>query len=227
MDNGYKKRIIIVDDHPIMQKGLSTILEAEHGFEVVKKFDNAEEVLKVYEEVSPDMAIVDISLPGMSGLELVKHLSSRDPDLKILVVSRHDESLYAERVIRAGAKGYVMKLEAGEQLVKAINKILKGGIYVSDEVSEKLLMGMARGNKEMNTSPIDQLSDRELEVFEFTGKGNTTREIAEKLHLSVKTVESYRARIKTKLNLDNATELMMHAVKWVEGEKRRGDVDID
>lgn len=227
MDNGYKKRIIIVDDHPIMQKGLSTILEAEHGFEVVEKFDNAEEVLKVYEDLSPDLAIIDISLPGMSGLELVKHLSSRDPELKILVVSRHDESLYAERVIRAGAKGYVMKLEAGEQLVKAIKKILKGGIYVSDEVSEKLLMGMARGNKEINTSPIDQLSDRELEVFEFTGKGNTTREIAEKLHLSVKTVESYRARIKTKLNLDNATELMMHAVKWVEGEKRRGNVDIE
>lgn len=225
MDNGYKKRIIIVDDHPIMQKGLSTILEAEHGFEVVEKFDNAEEVLKVYEDLSPDLAIIDISLPGMSGLELVKHLSSRDPELKILVVSRHDESLYAERVIRAGAKGYVMKLEAGEQLVKAIKKILKGGIYVSDEVSEKLLMGMARGNKEMNTSPIDQLSDRELEVFEFTGKGNTTREIAEKLHLSVKTVESYRARIKTKLNLDNATELMMHAVKWVEGEKRKGELE--
>lgn len=227
MDNGYKKRIIIVDDHPIMQKGLSTILEAEHGFEVIEKFDNAEEVLKVYEELSPDLAVVDISLPGMSGLELVKHLASRDPDLKILVVSRHDESLYAERVIRAGAKGYVMKLEAGEQLVSAIKKILKGGIYVSDEVSEKLLMGMARGNKEMNTSPIDQLSDRELEVFEFTGKGNTTREIAEKLHLSVKTVESYRARIKTKLNLNNATELMMHAVKWVEGENRREDLDLD
>jgi len=210
-----------------MQKGLSTILEAEHGFEVVEKFDNAEEVLKVYEELSPDLAVIDISLPGMSGLELVKHLASRDPELKIVVVSRHDESLYAERVIRAGAKGYVMKLEAGDQLIKAIKKILKGGIYVSDEVSEKLLMGMARGNKEMNTSPIDQLSDRELEVFEFTGKGNTTREIAEKLHLSVKTVESYRARIKTKLNLDNATELMMHAVKWVEGENRRENLDLD
>lgn len=225
MENGYKKRIIIVDDHPIMQKGLSTILEAEHGYEVVERFDNAEEVLKQYGDLSADLAIVDISLPGMSGLELVKHLASRDPELKILVVSRHDESLYAERVIRAGAKGYVMKLEAGEQLIKAIKKILKGGIYVSEEVSEKLLMGMAMGQKDINNSPIDQLSDRELEVFEFTGKGNTTREIAEKLHLSVKTVESYRARIKTKLNLDNATELMMHAVKWVEGENRGEDFE--
>lgn len=220
MDNGYKKRIIIVDDHPVMQKGLATILEAEHGFEVLAQFDNAEEVLKQYDDLSVDLAVIDISLPGMSGLELVKHLATRDPDLKILVVSRHDESLYAERVIRAGAKGYVMKLEAGEQLIKAIKKVLKGGIYVSEEVSEKLLMGMAMGQKDINNSPIDQLSDRELEVFEFTGKGNTTREIAEKLHLSVKTVESYRARIKSKLNLDNATELMMHAVKWVEGEQK-------
>lgn len=221
MSNEYKKRIIIVDDHPMMQKGLTMTLQAEHGFEVIKQFDRAEEALQEFEELSPDLAIVDISLPGMSGLELVKHLSSRDPGLKILVVSRHDESLYAERVIRAGAKGYVMKLEASEKLIKAVNKIFKGGIYVSDEVSEKLLMGMARGQKEINESPIEQLSDRELEVFEFTGKGNTTRDIAEKLHLSVKTVESYRARIKTKLNLDNATELMMHAVKWVEGENNR------
>lgn len=222
MDNGYKKRIIIVDDHPMMQKGLAMTLEAEHGFEVVKQFSRAEEALQEFEELSPDLAIVDISLPGMSGLELVKHLVSRDPDFKILVISRHDESLYAERVIRAGAKGYLMKLEAGDKLIKAVKKVLKGGIYVSDEVSEKLLMGMARGQKEIDQSPIEQLSDRELEVFEFTGKGNTTRDIAEKLHLSVKTVESYRARIKTKLNLDNATELMMHAVKWVEGEKNRG-----
>lgn len=227
MDNGYKKRIIIVDDHPIMQKGLSTILEAEHGFEVVQQFGNAEEVLKLYDDLTVDLAVIDISLPGMSGLELVKHLATRDPDLRILVVSRHDESLYAERVIRAGAKGYVMKLEAGEQLIKAIKKVLRGGIYVSEEVSEKLLMGMALGHKEINNSPIDQLSDRELEVFEFTGKGNTTREIAEKLHLSVKTVESYRARIKSKLNLDNATELMMHAVKWVEGEKQGDDLNLE
>lgn len=221
MENNHKKKIIIVDDHPIMQKGLALTLEAEISFEVVKQFSRAEQALQEYEDLSPDLAIVDISLPGMSGLELVKHLASRDPDLKILVVSRHDESLYAERVIRAGAKGYLMKLEAGEKLLKAVRKILRGGIYVSDEVSEKLLLGMARGQKDITDSPIDQLSDRELEVFEFTGRGHTTREIAKKLHLSVKTVESYRARIKTKLNLDNATELMMHAVKWVEEENKR------
>ncbi|MFH5833136.1 response regulator [Halalkalibaculum sp. DA384] len=218
MSNGYKRKVIIVDDHPMMRKGLAQTLDNELEFDVVAQFDRAEEAIQKFEELSPDLMIVDISLPGMSGLELVKHLTARDEEVKILVVSRHDETLYAERVIRAGAKGYVMKLEAGEVLVKALRKIMKGGIYVSSEVSEKLLMGMARGQKDMNESPIDQLSDRELEVFELTGKGNSTREIAEKLHLSIKTVESYRARIKTKLNLENATELMVHAVKWAENE---------
>lgn len=214
----FKKRIVIVDDHPMMLKGLVMTLNAEHGFEVIGQYSRAEEALQKSSELKPDLAIVDISLPGMSGLELIKHLVGLDGNIKILVVSRHEEILYAERVLRAGAKGYVMKQEAGEEMVKAAKKILNGGIYVSDEVSEKLLMGMAGGQKNLSQSPIDLLSDRELEVFEMTGQGNNTREIAERLHLSVKTVESYRARIKTKLNLENATELMMHAVKWVESE---------
>lgn len=130
----------------------------------------------------------------------------------------HEENLYAERVLRAGAKGYVMKQEAGDVLIKAVRKILNGRIHVSDAINEKLLLGMTSGQKDLNKSPLDLLSDRELEVFELTGKGNNTREIAGKLHLAVKTVESYRARIKTKLNLENATELMMHAVKWAETE---------
>lgn len=218
MDNYFKKRMIVVDDHPIMQKGLAATLDAEHGFEVVGQLECAEEVIERFDELDPNLAVVDISLPGMSGLELVKHLTARDPDFKILVVSRHEETIYAERAIRAGAKGYVMKMEAGDVLLKAVKKILNGGIYVSEEVSEKLLTGMARGQGDISESPINLLSDRELEVFELTGKGNTTREIAEKLHLSIKTVESYRARIKTKLNLENATELMMHAVKWIEHE---------
>ncbi|MDX1639397.1 MAG: response regulator transcription factor [Balneolaceae bacterium] len=218
MSNGYKKRIAIVDDHPMMRKGLAQTLDNEHEFTVVAQYDRAEEAIQNYDELAPDLMIVDVSLPGMSGLELVKHLTARDSEVKILVVSRHDETLYAERVIRAGAKGYVMKLEAGEVLIKAARKIMNGGIYVSNEVSEKLLMGMARGQKDISESPIDLLSDRELEVFELTGKGNSTREIADKLHLSIKTVESYRARIKTKLNLENATELMVHAVKWVDNE---------
>lgn len=202
----------------MMRKGLAMTLDSEPGLEVSGQFDRAEEALQKYEEIDPDLIIVDVSLPGMSGLELIKNLIARDPEAKILVISRHDESLYAERAIRAGAKGYVMKLEAGDVLLKAVRKVLNGGIYVSEEVSERLLMGMSRGQKDIMESPMDKLSDRELEVFELTGKGNSTREIAEKLHLSVKTVESYRARIKTKLNLENATELMVHAVKWVESE---------
>lgn len=219
MAANFRKKIVIVDDHPVMRKGLSVTLDAEHGFEVVAQLERAEEVIQKYESLSPDVAVIDISLPGMSGLELIKNLVTMDPDLKILVVSRHEETLYAERVLRAGAKGYVMKQEAAEVLLKATKKILNGGIYVSDEVSEKLLLGMSRRKKKLSESPVDLLSDRELEVFEFTGKGHTTREIAHKLHLSVKTIESYRARIKTKLNLENATELMMHAVKWAENEQ--------
>jgi len=218
MGSDFKKRIVIVDDHPLMRKGLALTLESDPIFEVVEQLNRGGEVLPKVDKLNPDVIIVDVSLPGMSGLELVKHVISQREDQKILVVSRHDESLYAERVLRAGAKGYIMKLEAGEVLLKAIRKVLNGGIYVSEEVSERLLMGMARGQKDQMESPIETLSDRELEVFELTGKGNSTREIAEKLHLSVKTVESYRARIKTKLNLENATELMVHAVKWVETE---------
>lgn len=216
MANSFKKRIVIVDDHPLMRKGIALTFESDQTFEVVQKFDRGEELIPKLDDLNPDLIIIDVSLPGMSGLELIKHVISQKEDQKILVVSRHDESLYAERVIRAGAKGYVMKLEIGDVLLKAVRKVLNGGIYVSDEVSERLLMGMAKGKKEMMQSPIEMLSDRELEVFELTGKGNSTRDIAKQLHLSVKTIESYRARIKTKLNLENATELMVHAVKWVE-----------
>lgn len=219
MSNSFKKSVVIVDDHPLMRQGLVLIFDNDPGFEVIKEIGRGEELIQQLDDLNPDLILVDVSLPGMSGLELVKHIISQKEDQKILVVSRHDETLYAERVIRAGAKGYVMKLEAGEVLLKAAKKVLNGGIYVSDEVSERLLLGMARGQKEIMESPISKLSDRELEVFELTGKGNTTRDIAEKLHLSVKTVESYRARIKTKLNLENATELMVHAVKWVETEQ--------
>ncbi len=218
MSTTFKKSIVIVDDHPLMRKGLALTLDSDPKYEVIEQLERGEELIQRLDELSPDLIIVDVSLPGMSGLELVKHIISQKEDQKMLVVSRHDESLYAERVIRAGAKGYVMKLEASEVLLKAVRKVMNGSIYVSEEVSERLLLGMARGQKEVMESPIEKLSDRELEVFELTGKGNSTRDIAEKLHLSVKTVESYRARIKTKLNLKNATELMVHAVKWVETE---------
>ena len=212
------ERILIVDDHPLMRKGLAMTIGAEPDLEVVAQVENAEDALEALEETEPGLAIVDISLPGMSGLELLKHMQALRPELPVLVVSRHDESLYAERAIRAGARGYVMKLEAADVIVKAIRRVLNGGIYVSDEINERLLLGMARGRDSLAKSPLEVLSDRELEVFELTGRGRSTREIAEKLYLSIKTVESYRARIKEKLNLNNAAELMQHAVNWVEGE---------
>ncbi|MEM1126091.1 MAG: response regulator transcription factor [Bacteroidota bacterium] len=212
-------RLILVDDHPLMRKGLAMTLDAETDIDVVVQADSAEQALSMIDAESLDLAVVDISLPGMSGLELVKHLQALHPSLLVLVVSRHDELLYAERAIRAGARGYVMKMEAGDVIVKAVRRVLAGGVYVSEEINERLLMGMATGRRSLAQSPLEVLSDRELEVFELTGRGISTREIAEQLHLSVKTVESYRARIKTKLNLNTAAELMQHAVQWVEGER--------
>ena len=212
-------RIVVVDDHPLMRKGLVLSLEAESDITVCGQASNAEDALGLVETQNPDLVIVDISLPGMSGLELIKQVHAIRPGMKTLVVSRHDESLYAERAIRAGAKGYVMKLEAPDVMVKAVRRVMNGGIYVSDEINERLLLGMASGHEMLAQSPLEVLSDRELEVFELTGRGCGTRDISERLHLSVKTVESYRARIKTKLNLNSAAELMQHAVQWVEGEK--------
>ncbi len=214
-----KKRILIVDDHPLVRKGLALTLEAEPDLEVCAQAASAEEALSLLDKVQPDLAIVDISLPGMSGLELIKHLQAWKQHLPVLVISRHDEALYAERAIRAGARGYVMKVEAVEVIVKAVRRVLAGGLYVSEELSERLLLSMTGHRRALETrSPVELLSDRELEVFELTGRGLTTREIAERLHLSVKTVESYRARIKAKLGLRTAAELMQHAVQWVENE---------
>ncbi|MEL6445409.1 MAG: response regulator transcription factor [Bacteroidota bacterium] len=211
-------RLLLVDDHPLLRKGLALTLNAEPDLDVVGQAASAEEALEAFGTLDPDVALIDISLPGMSGLELLKHLLALKPDLLTLVVSRHDEALYAERAVRAGAKGYVMKVEAADEIVQAVRHVLRGGIYMSEDLKDRLLFGAAVGRKAPMQSPLEVLSDRELEVFEMTGRGLPTREIAERLHLSVKTVESYRARIKTKLSLDSGTELMQHAVRWVESE---------
>ncbi len=211
-------RILLVDDHPLLRTGLALTLDDEPDFEVVGQAADAEEALDVVDRLDPDLVVVDLSLPGMGGLELVKHLQTIRPQTRTLVVSRHDESLYAERAVRAGARGYVSKLEAGEKIVDAVRTVLRGGIYLSEDVKDKMLFGAASGRDPM-ASPLEVLSDRELEVFEMTGRGVETKEVAERLHLSVKTVESYRARIKTKLGLTNSTELIAHAVRWVEDNR--------
>lgn len=220
MNNPFMKKILIVDDHPMMRKGLTSTLELEPDLEVAFQCQKAEEVLKVLENFRPDLMLVDVSLPGMSGIELVKNLIFQDSELKILVVSRHEESLYGERALRAGAKGYIMKFEPSETLIKAVRKVLSGGIYVSDELNEKLLLNAMHGKKEGSVSSIDILSDRELEVFELIGHGKSSAEIAEQLHLASKTVETYRSRIKEKMDFKNSTEMIFHAVKWVESEHK-------
>ncbi len=212
-------RLLLVDDHPIMRRGLALTLGAETDLTIAEQADSAEQALDlVGRGIEVDLVVADVSLPGMSGLELVKHLAAIRPGLPVLVVSRHDESLYAERALRAGARGYVMKLEDPAVLVEAVRRVLRGGVYVSAAISDRLLLGLSGGTNLARQSPADLLSDRELEVFEMTGRGIATREIAERLHLSVKTVESYRARIKTKLGLDTAAELMQHAVTWVKDD---------
>ncbi|REL37725.1 DNA-binding response regulator [Rhodohalobacter sp. SW132] len=219
MANSFKKRVVIVDDHPIMRKGLVSTIEAEPGYEVVAQFERAEDALERFEGLDANLAIVDVSLPGMSGIELVKNLLFQYPDLLSLVVSRHDVSLYAERALRAGAKGYVMKFEPSDVLLKAVRKVLNGGMFLSEEIGEKLLLNALSGKSGTLESPVDVLSDRELEVFELTGRGKSSAEIAEQLHLAVKTIETYRFRIKEKLNFKNSTEFIFYAVKWVDSEK--------
>jgi len=214
-----KKKIIIVDDHPIMRKGLVSTLETEQGYEVTAQFERAEDAILAISKYKPDLLIVDISLPGMSGLELIKNVIFQDSKQKMLVISRHEESIYAERSLRAGAKGYMMKFEPSEILLKAIRKVLNGGIYVSDEIADKLLMSAMSGVKPVLNSPVDILSDRELEVFELIGRGKSSNEIADQLHLAVKTIETYRSRIKEKMDFKNSTVLVVHAVKWIESEK--------
>lgn len=211
-----KKKIYIVDDHPLMRKGMAMTLDNSVEFSVCGQSESAEEALSEIPSLKPDACVVDISLPGMNGIELVKNLLAQLPDMKILVVSRHDEELYAERAIRAGAKGYVMKLEAGDVLVTAVRQIMNGGIYLSDKIGSQLIMKIASGQS-TGDNPLEILSDRELEVFELTGKGESTKEIAQRLHVSVKTIDTYRARIKEKMQLKTANELMRRAVQWVEG----------
>ncbi len=211
-----KKRIVLVDDHPLIRKGIALTLEESNTYEVCAQFSSAEEALSKISEVNPDGAVVDISLEGMNGIELVKHLRSLNKEIKILMVSRHDEDVYAERALRAGANGYVMKQMAAEVLSTALDKVFSGGIYISEVINARMLQqAMGQLNPE-NMSPIELLSDRELEVFEHIGKGLTNKDIAAKMHISAKTVETYKVRIREKMGLENSHELTMSAIEWVK-----------
>lgn len=214
-----KKRILIVDDHPMMREGLSQLIGQESDLEVCGQTGSAREGLDLVNRLKPDLVLVDISLPGKNGLELIKDIQALRPGTGVLVISMHDESLYAERVLRAGGRGYVMKQEGGKKLMEAMRQVLDGKIFVSDKISAKILEIFSGNRPDAATQPVQCLTDREFEVFQFIGKGLDVREIAEKLHLSVKTVEVHRRNIKQKLKLKSVAELLRYAVRWVESEQ--------
>ncbi len=213
-----KHKIFIVDDHPIVRKGLTQLINQESDLIVCGEADSANNALEILKKLKPDLVIVDISLQGIDGIELIKIMKVRFSGLPVLVVSMHDESIFAERALRAGARGYIMKQEAIERMMEAIRKVLKGDLYISERVSKNIVKRFIDGKAEASSSPVEILSDRELEVFQLIGQGYGTSQIAQELHLSIKTVESYRANIKEKLKLKNATELIKHAVHWSENK---------
>lgn len=212
-----KAKVLIVDDHPIVRQGVGQLINQEADLMVCAEAETASDALKAIAAHQPDVAVVDLSLKGVSGLELIKDIKVRFPTLPVLVLSMFDETIYAERVLRAGARGYMMKEEATQKVLMAIRRVLNGEIYLSDAMASHLLSVITTGAKDGKTSPVDLLSDRELEVFQLIGEGLGTSQIARKLHLSPKTIETYRAHIKEKLNLESATELLQHAIQWTQG----------
>lgn len=198
--------------------GLVYLIESEPDLKVLWKAENAAQALQVVLKEKPDLVLTDITLPDKNGLELIKDLRAIHPELFILVVSMHDESLYAERALRAGARGYITKQAGGERLMTAIRQILAGGIAVSDKITARIMEAFSGRNAGSDNSPASKLSDREFEVYELIGRGKSTKEIAQQLHLSDKTVAVHRAHIKGKLGFTSAGELAHHAIRWVEGQ---------
>ena len=213
-----KAKVLVVEDYPIVRRGLVSLIAGQEDLTLCGEADSAEHALETIGESKPDVVIVEIPVKGANAIQLIKDIKTRCPESHVLVLSRHDESLYAERTLRAGAEGYVMKQEATETLLAAIRQVLRGDIWVSEDVAKRMLQKFVDRRSPGLVSPVDALSDRELAVFEFIGRGLGTRQIAAKLDLSVKTVETYRAHIKRKLGLKNATELVQHAVHWVQSE---------
>lgn len=209
-----KTRIMIVDDHPLVRQGLRTLIEGEADLQVSAEAEDATGALQAVEQDAPDLAIIDISLSDGNGLELIKQIKAVNSEVRMLVSSMHDESLYAERSLHAGAMGYVNKHEPPETLIEAIRQVMKGKVWLSERMSERVFQRVLKGDSAMEKSPVDNLSDRQLEVFELIGQGLNTREIAEKLHLSPKTVETHQDNIKEKLNLASNLELVRYATQW-------------
>lgn len=212
-----KVRLFLVDDHPLVREWLAQLLQGEADFEVVGEAEDAASALAAMEQSPPDLAVVDLSLRSGSGLELIKSLRARLPAVQVLVLSMHEELTQVERALRAGASGYVMKRESTQQIVEAIRRVRAGQIYANSEVLARLAERMVGRRKTVSLGSVDALSDRELEVFRRMGEGHVTKRIAADLGVSIKTVQEYQARIKDKLGLGDAAELMRAAVRWTEG----------
>ena len=213
-----RKRILLVDDHAVVRFGIAQLINGQSDLVVCGEEEDASRAMSAIAALKPDLVIADISLKDSSGLELMRNIKAQYPGLPVLVMSIHDESIYAEIAFRAGALGYLMKQEALDKITTAIRRVLSGAIYVSDKLAAKMLSQQVRGHADILESPVKRLSDRELEVFELIGRWKKTSEIAEELHLSVKTIEYYREQIKSKLSLKSAAELTQTATSWVRRE---------
>src|SRR5215472_3270517 len=219
MSAATKHKIFLVDDHPLVREWLTNLINEQPDLTVCGEAESGPQALQAIEQVKPDVAIVDITLRDSSGIELIKDLKQTCPNVVVLVLSMHEESHYAERALRAGARGYIMKRETTKKVIAAIRQVLSGQLYVSETISAAMAAQFVAGKSLDAASPAQQLSDRELEVFEMLGQGRGTRQIAESLRVSVKTVQAYCARIKEKLNLASATELLREAVRWHESSR--------
>jgi DNA-binding NarL/FixJ family response regulator len=213
-----KRPILLVDDHPVTRQGVALLINQQPDLTVCGEADSAPAAIELIEQCKPDMAIVDLTLKTTGGIELIKHARTLRPDMPVLVMSMHDESLYAERALRAGASGYIMKQEASDKILTAVRHVLSGELYLSEKMKVKMLHRLVKSRKEEVVFSIDSLSDREMEVFQLIGNGYSTRQIASKLNLSVKTIDSYREHLKLKLGLGNGTELVRHAIQWVKSQ---------
>jgi len=216
-----KRKVFLVDDHPLVREWLTNLINQQPDLVVCGETESAPQALQAIAQARPDVAIVDISLKDSSGIELIKSLKQSQPAVAVLVLSMHDESLYAERALRAGAKGYIMKRETTKKVIDAIRRVLEGKLYISNIVAEAITARSVTGKVPASQTPIEQLSDRELEVFEMLGQGLGTRQIAETLRVSIKTVQVYCARMKEKMNLGSGTELLREAFRWNETKHPR------
>jgi len=213
-----KSSILVVDDHPLFREGLAQMIHLTTEFVVCGEAEDADEAMIAIAELKPDLVVVDISLGVGSGIDLIRAIKAKYESLPVLVISMHDESLYAERALRAGAMGYVMKHERGKRVLEAISRVIGGDIYVSEKMATSMLSKLTSGKTEGPVSPVETLSDRELEVFRMLGQGKGTRQIAEELNLTIATINTFRARIKEKLQLNTATELGVRATQWYREE---------